>query len=90
MAILETMGRGIVNVSTRIAAIPEVIIDGETGFLVEPGDCDALAEVLLRLSSDPALRRRISDNSFAYLTRELSLEAGIDRLERHYRSLLNN
>ena len=90
MAILETMGRGIVNVSTRIAAIPEVIIDGETGFLVEPGDCDALAEVLLRLSRDPALRRRISDNSFAYLTRELSLEAGIDRLEQRYRSLLNH
>ena len=89
MSILETMGRGIVNVSTRIAAIPEVITDGETGFLVEAGDCESLAQVLLRISSDTSLRRRISDNSFAYIAEELSLEAGIARLERIYQSLSN-
>lgn len=89
MSILETMGRGIVNISTRIAAIPEVITDGETGFLVEPGDCESLAQVLLRVSCDPSLRKQVSDNSFAYIARELSLETGIDRLEQLYQSMLD-
>lgn len=88
MAILETMGCGIVNIATRIAAIPEVITDGENGFLVEAGDCDQLAQVLLRVSSDPALRKRISDNAFAYIGKEFSLEAGVARLEDIYGSML--
>ena len=77
MAILETMGCGIVNIATRVAAIPEVIVHGETGFLVEPGDKDGLARILLEVSADPALRKRISDNSFAC----------IGKLEQIYREL---
>ncbi|MBR2423274.1 MAG: glycosyltransferase [Oscillospiraceae bacterium] len=87
MSILETMGCGIVNIATRVAAIPEVITDGETGFLVEPGDKDSLGRVLLAVSEDASLRGRISGNSFAYIAKELSLEAGISRLEQIYRSL---
>lgn len=87
MAILETMGRGIVNISTRVAAIPEVIIDGETGFLVEPGDRESLAKVLLRVSTDAALRKRISDNAFDYIAKEFSLEVGIARIEQIYLDL---
>lgn len=89
MAILETMGCGIVNIATRIAAIPEVITDGETGFLVEAGDCDQLARVLLQVSGDRSLRKRVSDNSFAYIAKEFSLEAGIGRLEQIYQEMLS-
>ena len=87
MAILETMGCGIVNIATRVAAIPEVIVHGETGFLVEPGDKDGLARILLEVSADPALRKRISDNSFACIGKDYSLEAGIGKLEQIYREL---
>ena len=87
MSILETMGRGIVNISTRVAAIPEVIEDRQNGFLVEPGDRESLGRVLLEVSEDAALRQRISGNAFAYIQRELSLEAGIARLEQIYRDL---
>lgn len=87
MAILETMGCGIVNIATKVAAIPEVITDGETGFLVEAGDKDRLAQVLLDVSSNAALRSRISDNSFAYIAKEFSLDAGISRLEQIYLEL---
>jgi glycosyltransferase involved in cell wall biosynthesis len=84
MAILETMGRGIVNISTSIAAIPEVITQGETGFLVEPGDREALGRILLRVSREPDLRRRISDNAFQRIRRDHSLESGVRLLEQIY------
>jgi glycosyltransferase involved in cell wall biosynthesis len=46
-------------IATRVGAIPELVVDGETGFLVERGDFAAAAEAILRLSSDETLRRRL-------------------------------
>ena len=87
MAILETMGCGIVNIATCIAAIPEVITDRETGFLVEPGDKNKLAEVLMEVSNNASERSRISANSFDFIAKAFSLEAGIRRLEQIYLEL---
>lgn len=84
MAILETMGCGIVNIATRVAAIPEVIADGKTGYLVEPGDKETLARILLEVSRDAAARKRISGNSFDLISKDFSLEAGARRLEQIY------
>ena len=54
MSILEAMGAGLPVVSTPIAGIPEAVIDGETGYLVAPGDPSALADRLTTLLRDPA------------------------------------
>ena len=78
------MGCGIVNVATRVAAIPEGITDGETGFLVEPGDREQLARVLIRVSGDEALRRAVSGRAFARIAGEFSLESGAEKLEQLY------
>lgn len=55
-AILAAMACRLPVVSTRVGGIPELVIDGETGFLVPPSDHVALAEALARLIADPALR----------------------------------
>jgi glycosyltransferase involved in cell wall biosynthesis len=41
--------------------MPELVADGETGILVEPGDADDLAAAVGRLLADPELRRRMGD-----------------------------
>jgi glycosyltransferase involved in cell wall biosynthesis len=46
-------------VACRIAAVPEVVLDGATGLLVAPRDPGALAEGLERLIRDPALAKRL-------------------------------
>jgi glycosyltransferase involved in cell wall biosynthesis len=46
-------------VASRLGQIAEIIIDGENGLLVEPGDCDALAQAIERLAKDEALRARL-------------------------------
>jgi glycosyltransferase involved in cell wall biosynthesis len=48
-------------VSTRIAAVPEIVADGETGVLVPPGDPRALAEAVRALAADPARRRAMGE-----------------------------
>jgi glycosyltransferase involved in cell wall biosynthesis len=57
MVAAEAMACGVPVVASRIAAIPEVVLDGETGLLVEPGDPVDLASKLRLLLADPARRR---------------------------------
>ena len=57
MSALEAMACGIPVVATRNGAVPEVVIDGVTGTIVEPGDVDALADALVTYADAPELRR---------------------------------
>jgi D-inositol-3-phosphate glycosyltransferase len=59
-AVLEAMAWELPVLSTAIFGLPELIDDGETGWLCEPGDTRALADALERvLDTDPAERRRV-------------------------------
>lgn len=57
--LLEAMAMGLPVVTTLASASVEVVRDGETGFLVAPGDCEALAGRLQELLAGPALRQRL-------------------------------
>jgi glycosyltransferase involved in cell wall biosynthesis len=57
--LLEAQAQELACLSTDVSAIPELIVDGETGILVKPADPDALAQALQRLIRDPLLRRRL-------------------------------
>jgi len=59
VAILEAMARGLPVVSTLHAAIPEQVLDAESGYLVEPGDTVAMAERIVALADDGQLRSRM-------------------------------
>lgn len=56
MVVLEAFASGVPVVASRIGGLPEMITDGETGFLVPEGSPRDLAEALERLLGDPALR----------------------------------
>ena len=56
VSILEAMAARLPVVGTPVAGTPEEIIEGETGFMIEPGDRPEMAERLVRLLKDPELR----------------------------------
>ena len=87
MTILETMAHGIPNISTSIASIPEVLHDGENGFLITPGDVDTLCKRILQLIDDNSLRSRFSQESYKLVKCSFSLNANIKRLSRFYEIL---
>jgi glycosyltransferase involved in cell wall biosynthesis len=57
----QAMAAGLPIVATRVDGAIEAISEGETGFLVEPGDFPALARALGALLDDPGLRRRMGE-----------------------------
>jgi len=68
---IEAMAAGCPVISTRVGAIPEVVVDGVTGILVEKQNPQQLADAIIRLVDDPELRQRMG-------------EAGRKRFEEHY------
>jgi glycosyltransferase involved in cell wall biosynthesis len=52
--LLEAMSMGLPVVASRMAGVPEVVIDGRTGWMTEPGDIQGLARAVERLWQDPA------------------------------------
>jgi glycosyltransferase involved in cell wall biosynthesis len=61
MALLEAMALAKPVVATNVGGIPEAVLSGTTGFLVDAGDVAAFAEALTLLAADPALGRRFGD-----------------------------
>ncbi|MBI2984451.1 MAG: glycosyltransferase [Candidatus Kerfeldbacteria bacterium] len=59
VAALEAAACGLPVVASRVGGLPEVVKDGVTGFLIPPGDAEALAKNILRLVGDEALRRNM-------------------------------
>ncbi len=85
---IEALASGRPVVATRVGGVPDVVRDGEDGFLVAPGDIDALADRLARLAADPDLRSRLGSAGRARVVPRYSVERLIDDVDELYRSLL--
>lgn len=59
VSVMEAQLSGLPVVATRHAGIPEVVLDGKTGLLVEEGDVEAMARAIALLGSDPQLAARL-------------------------------
>jgi glycosyltransferase involved in cell wall biosynthesis len=59
VVILEAMAHGVPVVSTRHAGIPEAVIEGKTGLLVDEGDTKGMAEQILTLANNSELRKEL-------------------------------
>lgn len=61
VALIEAGAAGVPVVATRVGGVPEVILDGDTGLLVVPGDPHALAAAVLALRGDPKTASRLAN-----------------------------
>jgi glycosyltransferase involved in cell wall biosynthesis len=80
LVLLEAMQHGLPVVTTTVGAIADIVVEGETGFLVPPGDVATLADRLGRLAADPALRRRLGAAGRARYADRFTFEAFERRL----------
>jgi alpha-maltose-1-phosphate synthase len=87
LAVLEAMASGTPVVASRTGGLPEVIRDGETGFLVTPGDVSQLHDRIELLLRDAALARRMGSAARADVLDRFTWEATAQRCLAAYEAL---
>jgi glycosyltransferase involved in cell wall biosynthesis len=85
---IESLAAGRPVVSTRVGGVPDVVEDGEDGYLVEAGDVQGLAAALERLARDPALRERLGASAPARVVPRYRVERLVSDVDALYRELL--
>lgn len=88
LVFLEAMATGVCVLATRVSAVPEVVIDGETGLLVAPSDAEGLSGAMRRLAADPGLRARLGANGRQRVRADFGLERMIEETLIVYRDVL--
>ena len=86
--LMEAGAFGVPVVTSPISGIPELVTDGETGWLVDPDDRMGLAATVVKLLTGPAERRRTGEALRERVKNEFSLDVQLDRLEEAWRSIL--
>ena len=86
-AVLEAMASGRAVAAFRSGGTPEMVRDGVEGRLVEPGDVGKLAEALIELSSDRALRDRMGAAGRKRAEEHFHMDRHLDRMERVFREV---
>jgi glycosyltransferase involved in cell wall biosynthesis len=88
VSVIEALAARTPVVATRVGGVPDVVREGDDGFLVDPGDTDALAERLERLASDPKLRERMGAAARSRVLSRYAVDRLVDDVDRLYRNLL--
>lgn len=85
VSIMEASAAGLPIISTYHEGIPEAVEHGVTGLLVNEGDIEAMAEAIVRLAGNPALRKQMGDAARAKILNEFTLE----RMIRDFRDYMD-
>ena len=85
----QAMACGKPVVSFDIDGAPEVVKNGETGYLVKPKDSKGLAETLLNLMRDEALRKKMGENGRRLVDPIFRKEYMVEKIHELYQELLN-
>jgi glycosyltransferase involved in cell wall biosynthesis len=86
LVILEAMQFGLPVVSTFEGSIPEIVIDNETGFLVEKGNPQILSDKIAILLRDESLRKKMGKNGYNHFIGNFTFE----RFEKNILNIYNN
>jgi glycosyltransferase involved in cell wall biosynthesis len=87
LVLLEALAMGLPAIGTKVGGVPEMIVDGRNGYLLQPGDHEGLAEKIMTILNNDALREEFANNSLQ-IARSHDIEKSADKLERLYSRLM--
>jgi len=86
-SVAEAMGYRLPVIASRVGGPAEIVEEGVTGELVEPGNVEELTEKILALLADPDRRRRMGEAGYARYRRCFTIEREVDDYQRIYEEL---
>lgn len=87
LTLLEAMASGLPTVASKVGGIPEILQEGVSGCLIQPGDPGKLADALYCLISQPGLRSRMGLAAYSCVSGSFSLDKQVRSTERLYLEL---
>ncbi len=88
MCLLEAMAAGKPVIATRVGAVPGLVVDAQTGLLLDPGDVGALANAILRLLENPDQACQLGENGRAHVAQHFSAEVMAESYLAMYEEVL--
>lgn len=88
LVLAEAAACGVPTIGTRVGGIPEAIIDGETGYIVEPEDPDELAERMLQLLADRKSAKAMGMRGRAMVCERFDIRIQTEKLENLYSEVI--
>lgn len=82
LALMEAMACGLPVVATRVGGVPELVEQGQTGWLVAPGDFQDIAARCAALLADAGLRHRMGERARQRAVERFDLDDGVARVGR--------
>jgi glycosyltransferase involved in cell wall biosynthesis len=87
--LLESMAMKVPVVSSNLGGVPELVIEGETGYLVEPGNHVALSVAVKNLWSDQEMFQKMKLNARNLITQKFNKAIQFDRFKDHFFHLIH-
>lgn len=89
VSLIEAQAANIPVVSTDVGGVRDVVLDGETGFVVPKRSVEKFSEKLLLLVEDEKKRKKMSQNGWAFVEQKFHYTTLVKNMESYYRKLLN-
>jgi glycosyltransferase involved in cell wall biosynthesis len=88
MAVMEAMGAGLPVVASRVGGVPDLVLEGKTGFMIPPDDVERYAEKILLLLKNDQLRQELGSNARRFAEKHLNKQTILAQLETVYGEIL--
>lgn len=82
ITILEGLAQGLPIITTNVSVIPTIVEEGKNGFLIEPGDTEALKDKLIYLLKNPDLRKTMSSNNRKKAAERFDIAIAVQKLKQ--------
>lgn len=87
ISIIEAMAVGLPIISTKVGSIPEIIVDGKNGYLIEAGNVVELQNTIKKMAQDLEIRKEMGKNNIALCEERHNIYALLNNLRNVYLSL---
>lgn len=89
VSLLQSAACGVPIIASKAGGLPEIVHDNENGYLIEPGDSNAIAEKSIALLEDTAKARRFGKAGIKIIQENFSIDSMVEGNLKVYREILN-
>jgi glycosyltransferase involved in cell wall biosynthesis len=86
--LLEAMAAGLPVVVSNVGANPEIVEDGVNGFIIKPGDINAIADRIVKLAEDSNLRKSMGQINLKLAKEKYDMSIVAEKIDKLYQGLL--